>query len=154
MPDTKSIYPKNFFSGGPLQYNWNSIVTVTATPSAGYHFTNWLVDGSPYSINSTQIQVCMADDHTLQANFTPDGTTYTTTINVYYTWGGSPRYVTYHYSGNIELPYGSNYLDFTNGPEGGYFMQAYNYADSSTHYSPADTYWTGAGTTIDVLWTW
>ncbi|MCW4046408.1 MAG: hypothetical protein NWE99_02450 [Candidatus Bathyarchaeota archaeon] len=55
---------------------------------------------------------------------------------------------------DVQLPYGSNYLDFTNGPIGGYFMEAYNHADSSTHYSSADTYWTGYGTSIDVLWTW
>jgi hypothetical protein len=79
---------------------------------------------------------------------------YTTTINVYYTIGGSPYYITYEYSYNIELPYGNNYLDFTDGPYGGEFMEAYNYADSSTHYDPSDTYWTGSGTSMDVLWTW
>jgi hypothetical protein len=138
-------------TGNP-EYLEQTIATVQAYNYSGYHFTGWLIDGWLQNTDNP-IQICMGDDHTLQANFTPDGTTYTTTINVYYTWGGSPP-GTHMYSYNIELPYGSNYLDFTNGPMGGYFMEAYNYADSSTHYSSADTYWTGAGTSIDVLWTW
>jgi hypothetical protein len=138
---------------GPQEYWEETIATVEAYNYQGYHFSGWLFDSYPI-IGGPQLQVCMADDHTLQATFAQDGVTYTTTINVYYTWGGSPEYINYHYSYNTELPYGNNYLDFTNGPEGGYFMQAYNYADSSMHYDSADTYWTGDGTSIDVLWTW
>jgi hypothetical protein len=138
---------------GNQEYMEYHLATVQAYNYTGYHFTHWLYDGW-LQITDNPIQIRMGDNHTLQANFAPDGTTYTTTINVYYTIGGSPYYITYQYSYNIELPYGSNYLDFTEGPIGGEFMEAYNYADSSTHYDSADTYWTGSGTSIDVLWTW
>jgi hypothetical protein len=77
---------------------------------------------------------------------------YDTTINVYYTWGGSPYYINYEYSYDIWLPYGTNYLNFEYGPYGGYFMVAYDWADFSSHDVAADTYWTDYGTSIDVLW--
>jgi hypothetical protein len=137
---------------GTQEYMENSIV-ITAYPDtgSGYAFDYWIYDGWLHIYNNST-QVCMADDHTLAPVFVQN--TYTTTVNIYQTWGGSPLYINYQGSVNIQLPYGSNYLDFTNGPSGGYFMYAYNYADSSTHYSSADWYWTGTGTSIDVLWTW
>ncbi|MCW4047876.1 MAG: hypothetical protein NWE99_10035 [Candidatus Bathyarchaeota archaeon] len=137
----------NYASGA---WFYNTPVWLTATPNYGYQLIYWLVDGQ--QVYGSTICVTMNQDHTVQPIFTE--APYTTTINVYYTWGGSPYYITYQYSYNVQLPYGSNYLDFTNGPIGGYFMEAYNHADSSTHYSSADTYWTGYGTSIDVLWTW
>ena len=94
-----------------------------------------------------------SSSNTLTINVGNDPT-YTTTINCYLTWGGDPDYANYMGSYTIQLPYGSNYLDFTNNPYGAYFMYAYDYADSSWHYSSADWYWTGDGTSIDVLWTY
>ncbi len=133
---------------GAPEYIENSIVTVTAYPDtgSGYAFDHWIYDGW-LNIYENPVQVCMSDDITLTPVFVQN--TYTTTINCYQTWGGSPDLITYMRSYNIQLPYGSNYLDF-----GGGFMSAYNYADSSTHYSSADWYWTGTGTSIDVLWTY
>ncbi|MCW3996277.1 MAG: hypothetical protein NWE98_09070 [Candidatus Bathyarchaeota archaeon] len=69
--------------------------------------------------------------------------TYSTTVNVWVTYDGYYYYPwdTYY----IYEPAGSNYLDF------GYdFIQAYNYYDSSWHYSNPDWYNLGTGTTIDV----
>ncbi len=140
----------NYFGNGAFFYN--TPVELTAVPNSGYQVTYWLKDGQQVFGSGSTLLVVMNGDHTVEPIFAQN--TYTTTVNVYQTWGGSPSLVSYQGSYNIQLPYGSNYLDFTNGPQGGYFMQAYNYADSSTHYSSADWYWTGTGTSISVLWTW
>ncbi len=136
---------------GAPEYMEDSTATVTAYPDtgSGYAFDHWILDGW-YNAYENPIYIYMASDTTLTPVFVQN--TYTTTINWYQTWGGSPDLITFMGSTNIQLPYGSNYFDFTGW--NGYFMWAYNYADSSMHYSSADWYWTGTGNSIDVLWTY
>ena len=165
--DNTQIGPFNAFATNPYgnsvkyQFSWGDGSYTTTDdyypdgqPATGiYH--SWSSSGA-YSVSfraKTQNSDWSGWSNAITVNIDPPPT-YSTTINVYQTWGGDPDYITYEYSYNIQLPYGSNYLDFANGPYGGYFMQAYNYADASMHYSSADWYWTDYGTSIDVLWTW
>lgn len=58
-------------SGGGT-FNSNSLVTVTATPIAGFSFLNWTEFGTPVS-TSANYSFTLATDRSLVANFAPGG---------------------------------------------------------------------------------
>ncbi len=69
---------------GAATYNYNALVTLTATPAEGYHFVNWTKNGSDYSTEATISFNALADGNYV-ANFelnsyeitvTADPTTY------------------------------------------------------------------------------
>ncbi len=68
-------------------FNEGSSVTVTATPNAGYTFTNWTEDGFVVS-NAASLTFNVASDRTLVANFT-QGTSYTISTSATPAAGGS-----------------------------------------------------------------
>ena len=68
-------------------FNEGASVTVTATPNAGYTFTNWTEDGFVVS-NSASLIFNAASDRTLVANFT-QGTSYTISTSATPSLGGS-----------------------------------------------------------------
>lgn len=68
-------------------FNEGTSVTVTATPNAGYTFTNWTEDGFIVS-NAASLTFNVASDRTLVANFT-QGTSYTVSTNATPAAGGS-----------------------------------------------------------------
>lgn len=63
---------------GSQNYDAGTIVPVTATPSTGFHFVKWLLDGVDAG-TSTLISVTMNVNHALQAVFTAN-VTYTLTV--------------------------------------------------------------------------
>jgi hypothetical protein len=140
-PGSYTLYDNN---GNYYPHNETETFDNTYSSSGLYTIT-------VYAVSSTGV---WSGPNSLTMNVGNDPT-YTTTINVYHTWGGDPNYINYMGSYDVQLPYGTTYFDFTEDPVGGgYFMYAYDYADQSMHYSPADWYWTGYGTSIDVLWTY
>jgi hypothetical protein len=84
---------------GAYLYDTNTEVTVTATPSQGYVFLHWLVDGKENSTN-TQITVTMDKDHTLKAVFQQ-----TCTLTMITVGEGtvSPGNRTYNLGDNVDL---------------------------------------------------
>ncbi len=68
-------------------FNEGTSVTVTATPNAGYTFTNWTEDGFVVS-NAASLTFNVASDRTLVANFT-QGTSYTISTSATPSIGGS-----------------------------------------------------------------
>jgi hypothetical protein len=69
------------------EYMENSIATVQAYPDSGYDFAYWLYDGWLQLYGSTQ-QICMAEDHTLTAYFTPSQPDASVTIDAYNVFWG------------------------------------------------------------------
>ncbi|MEM3465421.1 MAG: hypothetical protein QW566_03005, partial [Candidatus Jordarchaeales archaeon] len=53
---------------GSYEYETGQTVTITATPSSGYNFERWEVDGSPAG-TSTTLTITMDTDHTVKAVF-------------------------------------------------------------------------------------
>lgn len=65
-------------NSGSYTYVYGETAHVTATPSTGYNFDHWLLDGQSAG-SSSSIDVQMTANHTLAAVFTP--ITYTLTVN-------------------------------------------------------------------------
>jgi hypothetical protein len=54
----------------PQTYGYGSIVTITASPNSGYHFTNWSGDvGTVANVNATSTTITMNGDYSITANF-------------------------------------------------------------------------------------
>lgn len=56
---------------GNYSYTYGTNLTVTAAPDDGYRLSSWLLDGSPAG-NSTNMNVTMNSDHTIEAVFAVD----------------------------------------------------------------------------------
>ena len=78
-------------------YNHGATVTVTATPSTGYHFVNWTVDGTEVSTNATLSGYAITSACTISANFVIDS--YAVTIEANPAVGGA---VSGYASGNYD----------------------------------------------------
>ncbi len=74
---------------GAGTYDYNTKVSISASPNTGYHFVNWTVTSgnSPASTTSASTTVTLTKATTLQANFAIN--TYTLTLNRNNTSGGT-----------------------------------------------------------------
>jgi hypothetical protein len=84
---------------GSYSYVAGTNVTVTASPSAGYNFGRWVLDGANYTVNP--ITVTMGADHTLRAVFTCNLTITTTTAGG--TTSPAPGSYTYDVGTNVTV---------------------------------------------------
>ncbi len=62
-------------TGNNATYNYNDVVSLVATPEAGYEFLNWTVNGSQVSTNANYSFNMPANNVTIAANFILTGTT-------------------------------------------------------------------------------
>ncbi len=90
-------------SPSPIQYIYNDIVTVYAYPNSGYEFSGWTLDGLYLGTNPS-IQICMADDLSLYASFTPAVQYHWLTVNGYHETYGCPE------SPNVYLDSPTNWI--------------------------------------------
>lgn len=138
---------------GTYTQNEGTTITVTATPTTGYTFTGWMIDGTPYTTNP--VTVTMNMDHTALAQFAviPPPATYTLSITsnlsgFYATVNGVQKLVPYSEAltgGSYALAVPSN---LTVGSDIYNFTQ---WADGST--SPTKTIQLTADTPLTVEYT-
>ena len=75
-------------TNGSGTFNSGSSVSVSATPNAGYVFTNWIENGIPVSINANYT-FTISGNRTLQANFSAIQQQYTVTLSANPLAGGT-----------------------------------------------------------------
>jgi uncharacterized repeat protein (TIGR02543 family) len=69
-------------ASSPTTHNYGASVTITASPSAGYHFVNWTGDvATVANVNAASTTITMNGDYTITANFALDAITYTLTYS-------------------------------------------------------------------------
>ncbi len=80
------------------QYNDGSLVTLTATPSAGWHFARWQ-EGSTTLGTATSLQITMSSDRAIVAIFEQDAAKYTLTLKAVGNGGFNPASGTQYNAG-------------------------------------------------------
>jgi len=87
---------------GPHVYNSGSQVQVTATPSSGWVFDHWVLDGSSAG-SSNPVTVTMGSGHALNAVFTQIQYTLTVNTSGQGSVAKNPSQATYTYGSSVQL---------------------------------------------------
>ena len=76
-------------TAGSHTYGAGSVISIVATPAAGYHFVRWSGDtGTVANVNAASTTITMSDDYSVIANFRETAVTYYT-LTMAATSGGS-----------------------------------------------------------------
>ncbi len=69
-------------SSSPISYTSGTVASLTASPSAGYHFVNWTgLINTVANTKSASTTVVMNGNYVIRANFAPNSGTYSLTVN-------------------------------------------------------------------------